>query len=267
MMNEPIIITQIDAFTDKLFGGNPAAICITSAPLEDSLMQQIAIEMNLSETAFLVKKDKGFHLRWFTPANEVELCGHATLASAYLLWDMGLLSSDETAVFYTLSGELRASKEHDKIVLNFPATPAQAIAQEEIKALFDTEIKFLGKNDYDYLVVLENVEEVRRLKPDFNRMAEIDCRGIIVSASSTHSDYDIISRFFAPACGINEDPVTGSAHCTLAPYWSEILGKKMLKAHQASARGGDLELEYLGERVKLKGKAVAVMQGELFLSQ
>ncbi|MEK6478386.1 PhzF family phenazine biosynthesis protein [Catalinimonas sp. 4WD22] len=264
-MKEPIIITQIDAFTDKLFGGNPAAVCITSEPLEDSLMQQIAAEMNLSETAFLVKKGHGFHLRWFTPASEVELCGHATLASAFMLWDHGLLAPDEVAVFETLSGELRASKEGDKIVLDFPATPAQLVDHEEIKSLFDAGIRFLGKNAYDYLVILENDEDVLKLKPDFNHMLEIDCRGIIVSAKSTNPDYDIISRFFAPACGINEDPVTGSAHCTLAPYWAEQLGKKTLKAYQASTRGGDLELEYLGERVKLKGKAVAVMQGELFI--
>lgn len=265
-MIEPVIITQIDAFTDKLFGGNPAAVCITSEPLEDTLMQQIATEMNLSETAFLVKKEQGFHLRWFTPASEVELCGHATLASAFMLWDHGLLSSDEEAIFYTLSGELRASKKDDMIILDFPATTAQPVEHEEIKSLFDAEVKFIGKNAYDFLVILENDEDIMKLKPDFNRMAEIDCRGIIVSAKSSNPDHDIVSRFFAPACGINEDPVTGSAHCTLAPYWAEQLDKKVMKAYQASARGGELELEYLGERVKLKGKAVVVMQGELFIS-
>ena len=264
-MAETIVITQIDAFTDKPFGGNPAAVCITTEPLEALLMQQIASEMNLSETAFLVKKGEGFHLRWFTPAHEVELCGHATLASAFMLWDKGLLPPDEEALFYTLSGELRARKEGDEIVLDFPATPAQAADDPEIKALFDTEIKFLGKNSYDYLVVLEKEEEVIQLKPDFNRLAAIDCRGLIVSAPSHSGEYDIVSRFFAPACGINEDPVTGSAHCTLAPYWSGVLGKKTLSAYQASARGGKLEVEYLGERVKLKGKAVTVMLGEFFL--
>lgn len=260
-----VVITQIDAFTDKVFSGNPAAICITTEPLEELLMQQIATEMNLSETAFLVKKGTGFHLRWFTPTHEVELCGHATLASAFMLWDKGLLPPEEKAIFYTLSGELSASKEGDEIVLDFPTTPALAADQPEIKALFDTEITFMGKNAYDYLVVLEKEVDVIQLKPDFHRLAAIDCRGLIVSALSENPAYDIVSRFFAPAYGINEDPVTGSAHCTLAPYWSEVLGKKKLKAYQASARGGMLGLEYLGERVKLKGKAVNVMLGEFFL--
>lgn len=264
-MAETIIITQIDAFTDKVFSGNPAAICITTDPLKASLMQQIATEMNLSETAFLVKKGEGFHLRWFTPKHEVELCGHATLASAFMLWDKGLLPPEEEAIFYTLSGELKARKEGDEIVLDFPATPAQSVDHPEVKALFDTEIRFLGKNTYDYLVVLEREEDVTQFNPDLNRLNTIDCRGLIVSAPSDNPDYDIVSRFFAPAHGINEDPVTGSAHCTLAPYWSEVLGKKILKAYQASERGGKLGLEYLGERVKLKGKAVTVMLGEFFL--
>lgn len=264
-MAETIIITQIDAFTDKPFSGNPAAVCITTEPLEASLMQQIATEMNLSETAFLVKQGEGFHLRWFTPASEVELCGHATLASAFMLWDKALLPPEEEALFYTLSGELRARKEGDEIVLDFPATPAQAVDHPEVKALFDTKIQFLGKNTYDYLVVLEKEEDVTQFKPDFNRLSAIDCRGLIVSAPSSRSGYDIVSRFFAPACGINEDPVTGSAHCTLAPYWSGVLGKKTLSAYQASARGGKLGIEYLGGRVKLKGKAVTVLLGELFL--
>ncbi len=264
-MSKTIVLTQIDAFTDHIFGGNPAAICITSEALEESLMQQIASEMNLSETAFLVKKGEGFHLRWFTPASEVELCGHATLASAFMLWEKGLLPPEEEAVFQTLSGELKARKEGDEIVLDFPATPAKSSDNTEVKELFDTKLKFLGKNTYDYLVVLEKEQEVIDFTPDFNRLAAIDCRGLIVSASSDNPEYDIISRFFAPAFGINEDPVTGSAHCTLAPYWSEVLGKKKLKAYQASARGGKLGLEYLGDRVKLKGKAVTVMQAEFFL--
>ncbi|WPP48650.1 PhzF family phenazine biosynthesis protein [Catalinimonas niigatensis] len=260
-----IIITQIDAFTDKVFSGNPAAVCITTEPLKESLMQQIATEMNLSETAFLVKKGEGFHLRWFTPKHEVELCGHATLASAFMLWDKALLPPEEEAVFYTLSGELRTRKEVNEIVLDFPATPSQPVDHLEVKALFDTKIQFLGKNAYDYLVVLKKEHDVTQFKPDLNRLAAIDCRGLIVSALSDNPDYDIVSRFFAPAHGINEDPVTGSAHCTLAPYWSEVLGKKKLKAYQASERGGKLGLEYLGERVKLRGKAVTVMLGEFFL--
>ena len=267
-MKKTIPLIQVDAFTDRPFCGNPAAVCITSQPLPDSLMQHIASEMNLAETAFLVKEKNGFHLRWFTPTTEVELCGHATLASAHVLWEKGLLPPDKNAVFQTLSGELVASLQGEAIVLDFPAKPARKVEQKEIKVLFpDLDIQFLGKSDFDYLVVLENEAALLKLEPDFNRMATFDARGFIVTARSASSAYDYISRFFAPACGVNEDPVTGSAHCTLAPYWSEVIGKQKLTGYQASARGGYVGTEYLGERVKLKGKAITVMRAEMLVPE
>ncbi|WKN29552.1 PhzF family phenazine biosynthesis protein [Porifericola rhodea] len=264
-MAKTIQISQIDAFTNQAFGGNPAAVCITDKPLPEELMQNIAMEMNLAETAFLVKKDEGYHLRWFTPATEVKLCGHATLASAFVLWQKGLLSAEEDALFYTLSGELRASKEGEYIVLDFPATPAQEVDNPQLSQLTAAKPIFVGKNEYDYLLVFEKEKDVLEFKPDFNQMGTIECRGIIVSAPSSDGMLDIVSRFFAPACGINEDPVTGSAHCTLAPYWSAVMNKNGLKAYQASARGGHLELVLQGDRVKLKGQAVAIMEASLLL--
>jgi len=265
-MKETISLIQVDAFTDRPFCGNPAAVCVTAQPLSDSLMQQVACEMNLAETAFLVKEEKGFLLRWFTPTTEVALCGHATLASAHVLWEKGLLSPDENAVFQTLSGELTASWEGEDIVLDFPAKPAAEVTQQYVKSIFpEPEINFLGKSDYDYLVVLADEEALIEFQPDLNRMAEIDARGFIVTARSHASAYDYISRFFAPACGVNEDPVTGSAHCTLAPYWSGVLGSSKLTGYQASTRGGYVGTEYLGKRVKLKGKAVTVMQAEMLV--
>ena len=265
-MNEAIPLLQVDAFSDRPFCGNPAAVCVTTQPLPSSLMQHIACEMNLAETAFLVKEEKGFHLRWFTPTTEVELCGHATLASAHVLWEKGLLPPDKPAIFRTLSGELTAVREGEDIVLDFPAKTARALAQDGVRGLFSgLEILFLGKSDYDYLVVLKDEEAIIEMHPDLNRMAEIDARGFIVTARSASSAYDYISRFFAPACGVNEDPVTGSAHCTLAPYWSEVLGRKALTGYQASARGGYVGTEYLGERVRLKGKAVTVMRAEMLV--
>jgi len=265
-MKETIPLIQVDAFSDRPFCGNPAAVCVTSNALPDSLMQHIAAEMNLAETAFLVKEENGFHLRWFTPTTEVELCGHATLASAHVLWEKGLLPPNEPATFRTLSGELTAKREGDDIVLDFPAKPASELEAEEVRSLFPgLKIHLLGKSDYDYLVVLEDEAALIELHPDLNRMAEIDARGVIVTARSASSAYDYISRFFAPACGVNEDPVTGSAHCTLAPYWSEVTGRSKLTGYQASARGGYVGTEYLGERVKLKGKAVTVMRAEMLV--
>lgn len=265
-MKKTVPLIQVDAFSDRPFYGNPAAVCVTPQPLPDTLMQHIASEMNLAETAFLVKEEKGFHLRWFTPTTEVELCGHATLASAHVLWEKGLLPPDEVAMFRTLSGELTANREGDDIVLDFPAKPANEVVQDDVKALFpDLEILFLGKSDYDYLVVLEDEEALIELHPDLNSMADVDARGFILTARSASSAYDYISRFFAPAAGVNEDSVTGSAHCTLAPYWSEVIGSSQLTGYQASARGGYVGTEFMGERVKLKGKAITVMWAEMLV--
>lgn len=267
-MTEKITITQIDAFTDRPFCGNPAAVCITAGPLPASLMQHIANEMNLAETAFLVRKNHGFHLRWFTPVTEVALCGHATLASAHVLWERGFLPDDERAIFHTLSGKLTADKVEDQIVLDFPAKPAREHENQAVRDLFgDMHINFLGKSDYDYFVVLAREADVINLQPDYARMAKIEARGFVVTARSENGAYDYISRFFAPSCGVNEDPVTGSAHCSLAHYWSEKLGRSKLSAYQASARGGYVGTEYLGERVKLTGKAITVMQAEMMVPE
>lgn len=255
---------QVDAFADKPFEGNPAAVCITESPLDEATMQNIAMEMNLSETAFLVRKGEGFHLRWFTPASEVKLCGHATLASAHVLWSEGVVSVDETISFETLSGQLTALSDGDRIVLDFPAKMEEEVSPAEglIEALGVT-AKYVGKNQFDYLVEVGDEETVRQLTPDFTSLAKVPVRGVIVTAKAVEgSQYDFVSRFFAPAVGVNEDPVTGSAHCCLAPYWARELGKDKLLAYQASRRGGEVGLEVYSDRVKLMGKAVTVMKCE-----
>jgi PhzF family phenazine biosynthesis protein len=227
-------------------------------------MQNIAMEMNLSETAFLYKQNDGFDLRWFTPEAEVDLCGHATLASAHILWETGVLKNDDEAVFITKSGKLTAKKEDENIILDFPAE--RALPVSPIKELVDSigvPVLYFGKNRMDYIVELENEEVVRNLKPDLEKMKIVVPRGIIVTSRSTNPDYDFVSRFFAPGIGINEDPVTGSAHCCLGPYWQERLGKNELTGYQASKRGGVLKVECCDDRVFLKGQAVTVFSAKL----
>lgn len=229
-------------------------------------MQNVALEMNLSETAFLVKQIDGFNLRWFTPACEVDLCGHATLASAHYLWESGALSPEEEARFHTRSGLLTARKDGDWIAMNFPAEPAEPAEcpPELFEALgLSPHDAAKKKNRMDYLIAVESEETVRRLQPDFGRLAKIGVRGAIVTSQSNSPDYDFVSRFFAPAVGVNEDPVTGSAHCCLAPYWCGKLGKNTLLGYQASKRGGFVRVEWLGDRVMVGGQAVTVMRGEL----
>ena len=230
-------------------------------------MQSVGTEMNLSETAFLLPRADGWSLRWFTPAVEVDLCGHATLASAHALWEENLLGPADTARFHTRSGLLTAKKISDWIELDFPATPEQKSDPPAalLEALGVSSPKYVGKNKFDYIVEMNSEEDVRRLKPNHSALRQLPVRGVIVTSRSANGDYDFVSRFFAPGSGIDEDPVTGSAHCCLAPYWSERLKKNEFVAFQASARGGILRVRLDGDRVKLAGRAVTVLRGELMV--
>jgi PhzF family phenazine biosynthesis protein len=257
-------IVQVDAFANKPFTGNPAAVCVLPEPCENRWMQDVAKEMNLSETAFLVKRDDGYDLRWFTPAVEVELCGHATLASAHVLWEDGHLKSGVHARFHTKSGLLTADRKGEWIELDFPVKleeptePPAGLAEA-----LGIQSRYVGKNQFDFLVELGSELEVRNLKPDFTRLATLPVRGVIITSRSSSDEFDFVSRFFAPAAGVNEDPVTGSAHCCLTPFWSKRLNKKAMTAYQASARGGVVRVRLEGDRVKLSGQAVTVLRGEL----
>jgi len=261
-----IPIFQVDAFTEKPFGGNPAAVCILPGPCNPDWMQNVAQEMNLSETAFLHKQEDGFGLRWFTPAVEVDLCGHATLASAHILWEEGLLQAHEQARFYTRSGLLAAERREDQIELNFPANPDEpaSIPFGLLEGLGVTP-KHVGRSKFDYLVEVDSEELVRMIRPDFGVLRTLPVRGIMVTSRATTPGYDFISRFFAPREGINEDPVTGSAHCTLGPFWSKRIGKKELVAYQASERGGVLRVRVAGDRVYLSGRAITILHGQLVI--
>ena len=257
-------IYQVDAFTSRPFAGNPAAVCILSAPAAEVWMRDVAREMNLSETAFLVPEEDGFNLRWFTPAVEVELCGHATLASAHILWETGVLRPDEQARFHTLSGLLTAERIGDWIELDFPAKPEEpAKPWDELVTGLGITPRYVGKSQFDYLVEADSEQSVRKLDPDFTLLKRTKARGVIVTARTERGEFDFVSRFFAPGAGVNEDPVTGSAHCVLGPYWAKHLGKTAFVAFQASARGGVVRVRLEGNRVKLGGQAVTVMRGEL----
>ncbi|OCQ89495.1 isomerase [Nostoc sp. MBR 210] len=260
------IITQVDAFTDKPFAGNPAAVCVLPAPKDTGWMQQVAQEMNLSETAFLVKQDDGFNLRWFTPAVEVPLCGHATLASAHVLWSQGHLASDEVARFHTKSGLLIAKRQNEWIELNFPANHSQVTnAPLELGTALSVNYQAVYQNSLGYLVEVASEDVVRQMQPNFQLLKTFPVDGVIVTSKAhSGSEYDFVSRFFAPALGIDEDPVTGAAHCCLAPFWRDRLGKNTFLAYQASNRGGVVKLYYDGgDRVLLSGQAVTILQGEL----
>ncbi len=260
----PVPLAIVDAFTDRPFAGNPAAVCLLDAPADADWMQRVAAEMNLSETAFLVPQDGGFGLRWFTPVVEVDLCGHATLASAHALWEWGRLAAVAPACFYSKSGLLTAECDGGRIVLDFPAKPCTPA--DPPPGLLDglgAAATFVGLNGMDYFVELASADEVRRLRPDHARLRTLPVRGVIVTARSDDARYDFVSRFFAPGSGIDEDPVTGSAHCSLGPYWAAKFGKTTLVGFQASARGGVVAVEVRGERVRLGGSAVTVVRGEL----
>lgn len=256
---------QVDAFTAQPFAGNPAAVFIQERFPDDAWMQQVAREMNLSETAFVEPGRDGFALRWFTPKREVELCGHATLASAHVLWEKGHLPPEQPARFHTLSGLLTASRKAEWIEMDFPAEPPEEVPPPPglIEAL-SVDAVFVARNRFDYLVEVASEEAVRRLQPDLTRLRQVETRGVMVTSPSASLGFDFVSRYFAPAYGVDEDPVTGSAHCGLGPYWAERLGKKQLVAYQASPRGGVVRVEVAGERVRLAGQAVTVLEG-LFL--
>jgi PhzF family phenazine biosynthesis protein len=260
-----IRIVQVDAFTKRAFAGNPAAVCVLGEAAPEPWMRDVAREMNLSETAFLVPREDGYNLRWFTPAVEVDLCGHATLASAHVLWEDGHLPEGRQARFHTRSGLLTADRRGEWIEMDFPAKIAvAAVAPAELlPALGIAGAKFVGKNAFDYLVEVDSEEVVRALGPDHSTLRKVPVRGVIVTARSSSAEFDFVSRFFAPGSGVDEDPVTGSAHTALGPYWAGILGKSELTAFQASARGGVVRVRVQGDRVLLGGQAVTVMTGEL----
>jgi PhzF family phenazine biosynthesis protein len=257
-------IYQVDAFTRRPFSGNPAAICILNTEAAPEWMLAVAGEMNLSETAYLVRQQEGFGLRWFTPKREVRLCGHATLAAAHILWEQGVLAAGETACFDTLSGQITANLRGSWVEMDFPARfhqPAEALpGLTEALGVSPTAIH---QRENIYLLEVASEEAVRGLQPDFSALARLPVRSVIVTARSASADFDFVSRYFAPAVGINEDPVTGSAHCALAVYWSQRLGKTEMTAYQASARGGVVGVRLNGERVILRGQAVTVLVGDL----
>ena len=258
-------ILQVDAFTDKPFSGNPAAVCVLPESGNEQWMQAIAREMNLSETAFLYQQEDGFNLRWFTPTVEVDLCGHATLASAHVLWQEGYLQPHQQARFYTRSGLLTAEKQGEWIELDFPAKlEAPAAAPPKLTTALGVTPKYVGKNNFDYLVEVESEDIVRDLQPDLTLLKQLPVRGVIVTSLASTPGYDFVSRFFAPGSGIDEDPVTGSAHCCLGPFWRDRLHKDEFLAYQASARGGVIRVRCQGDRVYLGGQAVTVLRGKLY---
>jgi PhzF family phenazine biosynthesis protein len=261
----PISLFQVDSFTDRPFAGNPAGVCLLETRQPDDWLRGVAVEMNLSETAFLLPEREGYRLRWFTPRVEVTLCGHATLASAHILWEQGILPRGQEAVFETLSGRLSASRSEDGwIGLDFPARQVEAVDPPAglLEALGAHDPIYVGRYREDYLVELASQEQVLALRPDFSRLLEVETRGVVVTARDA-SDVDFVSRFFAPAVGVDEDPVTGSAHCALTPYWAAKLGKADLLARQVSARGGSLRVHNRGERVLLEGQAVTIFSANL----
>lgn len=257
-------IFHVDAFTSKPFGGNPAGVCILSHPKVDNWMQCVAAEMNLSETAFLIRSADGYNLRWFTPMVEVDLCGHGTLASAHILWQEGLVARDEKIAFQTRSGVLICAQEGEWIGLDFPATPDDEIATPEgLREALGVEPLYVGASRSDYIVEVDSEETVRGLTPDYSRILGMPVRGVIVTSRAGTSEFDFVSRFFAPAVGVNEDPVTGSAHCCLGPFWGRRLGQDDLIARQVSCRGGTVKVRLAGDRVHLFGQAVTVVRGEM----
>ncbi|MGH9415423.1 MAG: PhzF family phenazine biosynthesis protein [Terriglobales bacterium] len=260
-------IVQVDAFAARPFGGNPAAVCFLEQPREAAWMQNVAREMNLSETAFLEPRlgaEGRFGLRWFTPAVEVALCGHATLASAHAIWEEGRAPRGAILRFQTKSGELTAAAREDWIEMDFPAKPEQAAAAPDgLEAALGIRPQYVGRNQFDFLVELESEAAVRDLRPNHTALRQLAVRGVMVTSRAQPGEFDFVSRFFAPGSGIDEDPVTGSAHCCLAPFWAKRLGKTEMLAYQASPRGGVVRLGVRGARVKLAGQAVTVMRGAL----
>jgi PhzF family phenazine biosynthesis protein len=261
-MGLPLI--HVDAFTDTPFAGNPAAVCLLDGPREPGWMQAVASEMNLPETAFVAAEASGFGLRWFTPTIEVDLCGHATLAAAHALWQERRLASDSPARFHTRSGLLTATRREGWIELDFPAEAATAAEPPDpLLAALGVAAKWTGRNRFDWLVEVDTAATVRALSPDLARLATVPTRGVIVTAAADEARFDFVSRFFAPRAGIPEDPVTGSAHCCLGPFWASRLGRTELTGYQASPRGGIVRVRVAGDRAVLAGMAVTIFRGEL----
>jgi PhzF family phenazine biosynthesis protein len=259
-----IEFAQIDAFTDRAFSGNPAAVCLLDTYPKPMEMQSLAGEMNLSETAFLKRVEGEYELRWFTPTVEVDLCGHATLASAHYLWSEGNEDEGRELSFRTRSGLLKAKRKRSWIEMDFPSQLARKT--EPATGLIDAlgaKPRFIGRSESDWLVELATEGEVRGLQPELTRLAAVGARGVICTSISESQDYDFVSRFFGPAVGVAEDPVTGSAHCCLGPFWAAKLGRSELVGYQASARGGTVRVRLQGDRVILGGQAVTVMRGRL----
>jgi PhzF family phenazine biosynthesis protein len=261
----PLRLFQVDAFTDRPFAGNPAAVCLLDGPRDDAWMQAVAAEMNLSETAFLLPEGDGHRLRWFTPTVEVDLCGHATLASAHVLWEEGLLADGAQARFATRSGPLTATRRGSQVELDFPAVvPQPADPPSGLLDALGVEARAVARAGDDYLVEVASEAALRALQPDLARLRAVEARGVIVTARpAPGTNAHFVSRFFAPASGIDEDPVTGSAHCALAHYWAAKLGRGTFRALQLSARGGVVDIGLLRDRVLLRGTAVTIFRGDL----
>jgi PhzF family phenazine biosynthesis protein len=258
-------ITQVDAFTQERFKGNPAAICILDRPGDEEWMQQVALEMNLSETAYVVPLDEGYSLRWFTPAVEVDLCGHATVAAAHVLWEKGIVADDVPCVFHTRSGVLTATLQSGKIAVDFPAGEFEPIeTPDELENALGSKPVSVAKNSLGYLV-LEFLSEqsIYDLNPNMSELKKLPFKGFVATAISEDESLDFVSRFFAPALGVDEDPVTGSAHCVLGPYWKSKLGKEEMNAYQASPRGGHVFVKVTDQLVTLSGHAITTMRGTL----
>lgn len=257
-----IPLYQVDAFASQVFAGNPAAVCLLDRWVDDPILQAVAAENNLPETAFLVRNAQGFDLRWFTPVSEVALCGHATLASAFVLFSYQKWPEEHIRFQTRKSGELMVTKRDDLFEMDFPARPAYAQAPPAglNEALRVTPQEVLGSAE-DLLVVLDSERTVKAVQPDFFALEHVACRGIIITARGDRSDF--VSRFFAPRVGIPEDPVTGSAHCVLVPYWAGVLRKNDFHAFQVSKRGGELFCKHAGDRVKISGRAVLYMEGTI----
>jgi PhzF family phenazine biosynthesis protein len=258
---------HVDAFTTVPFAGNPAAVVLLAAPASAGWMQAVAAELNLSETAFVAPSAGGFAIRWFTPAVEVALCGHATLAAAHVLWAEGLVNGSRPVVFASASGSLECARQPDGAVrLDFPLDPPAACeAPSALLEALGVPVIGVERGRFDYLVRVADEATLRALRPDLLRLADVETRGVCVTAQADAGDLDFVSRFFAPRVGIAEDPVTGSAHCMLAPYWARLLGRESLRAAQRSARGGELHVQIRGDRCDLLGHAVTVTRGTIAL--
>jgi PhzF family phenazine biosynthesis protein len=262
-----VLLFHVDAFTDRPFAGNPAAVCLLPSWKDDHWLQAVAGEMNLSETAFLVERADHFDLRWFTPKAEVDLCGHATLASAHVLWQQGKVTNNEIR-FSTRSGILTARSERGEIELDFPLEPDEpAPPPANLVAALNISPAYVGKNRFDYVVEVDSESMLRRLEPDFRLLGSVPCRGVIVTSRSDGPQFDFVSRAFFPRLGVDEDPVCGSAHCCLVNFWRKRLGKSEFVAFQASARGGVVKVRVVKDRVFLSGKAATVAKGELLVGE